>query len=257
MELTGKVIVVTGAARGIGRALCHRFHREQPAALVVSDIDAESAEATARSVGGLAVPADVGIEQDVVDLVGTALEEFGRIDLFCSNAGISGDGDVTADDDVWRRCWQVNVMAHVYAARAVIPHMVERGGGYLLQTVSAAALLTAPKAAAYTASKHAALALAESLAVDHAADGVKVSALCPGAVNTPLLMEDIDSTTRQALLYVSRLVEPADVAEVAVAGIQQERFLLLSHPEAAEQYRKRAADPERWLSSLRRVLAGD
>lgn len=257
MELADKVVVVTGAGHGIGQALCQRFGREGLAGLVASDVDAESAATTAGSAGGIAVQADVGVERDVQRLVRTAWETFGRIDLFCSNAGVGGDGGVEADDEVWRHCWQVNVMGHVYAARAVIPRMAEQGGGYLLQTVSAAALLTGPGATPYTASKHAALALAESLAIDHAKDGITVSALCPGAVNTRLLMENIDAPTRAALLSVTRLVEPEDVAAAAVAGIQEERFLILSHPETAEQFRNRAHDPDRWLRGVRRALNAD
>ncbi len=254
MELAGKVVVVTGGGRGIGRAMCQQFAAEGLAGLVVADLDADATHDTAAQCGGVAAHADVGVERDVVELVQTAVDAFGRIDLFCSNAGVGGDGGVEVADEVWQRCWQINVMAHVYAARAVIPLMVAQGGGYLLQTVSAAGLLAAPMAMPYGAAKHAALALAESIAITYGGQGIKVSALCPGAVDTVLLMEQLDGRTRNAMLAVSPLRQPAEVAEAALAGIEQERFLILSHPEIAAQYRNRATDTDRWLNGVRRTL---
>lgn len=255
MDAAGKVVVVTGGGRGIGRALARRLAREGLAGLVVGDLDIESARATADLCGGDAALTDVAVEQDVVDLVALCMKRFGRVDLFCSNAGTGGDGGIEALDTVWDRCWRVNVMAHVYAARAVIPVMLANGSGYLLNTVSAAGLLTAPLATPYGVSKHAALAFAESLAISYGSRGVTVSALCPGAVDTALLMEEVDPRTREAMLAVTEVQSAEQVAETAVSGIADERFLILTHPETAKQYQQRALDTDRWIRAAQRVMA--
>ena len=253
MDLSGKHVVVTGGANGIGRALCERFSKEG-ARVTVADLDVTAAEAVAASFGGTAHRSDVAIETDVIDLVETAEADQGPIDLFCSNAGVGGDGGVEAPDEVWHRNWAVNVMAHVYAARILIPRMTARGGGYLLQTVSAAGILTSPGAAPYAAAKHAAIGLAEFISITYGGQGIKVSCLCPQAVNTRLLMEQSDPTVMRAMLAVADLIEPADVAAAVVTGLAREDFYIFPHPEAHEYYVRRASDPDRWLRGMRRFL---
>src|SRR3954454_3266202 len=191
MELAGKHVIVTGGASGIGAALCERFAAEGARGVVVADRDADGAVAVAARIGAqaLAASVDVGVEADVQQLVERATDAFGPVDLFCSNAGILVNGGLEASNDDWQRIWQVNVMAHVYAARAVVPAMLARGEGYLLQTVSAAGLLTSLGTAPYAVTKHGALGLAEWLAITHGDAGLKVSCLCPQGVRTGMLAQ--------------------------------------------------------------------
>ena len=251
MKLSGAVIVVTGGGNGIGRALCRRFAREQPAAIVVADIDAAAAQSVATEIGGHAVAADVSRESDVARLVTTARASHGRIDLFCSNAGIAVHGGLETSNDQWQRCWDVNVMAHVYAARAVVPIMLAQSGGYLLQTVSAAGLLTHPHSATYAATKSAALAFAEWLSIQYGSRGIGVSALCPQGVKTDMLKRAEESTGR---FLADGALEPEQVADDVVRGIDDERFLILPHPEVAEYVRRKAGDRDRWLRGMRRLV---
>jgi len=252
MKLKDKVAVITGGAQGIGRALCRRFAAEGARAVVVSDVDGEGAAQVAREIGGLAVAADVGIEADVARLVRQAEEAFGAIDLFCSNAGIGWPpGGVELANDVWQRFWDVNLAAHLYAARAVLPGMLARGSGYLLQTVSAAGLLTQVGSAPYAVTKHAALALAEWLAITYGDAGIKVSCLCPMGVRTPMLA----AAGAAGKFLQEGALEPEAVAEAAVAGLEAERFLILPHPEVAEYFRRKAEDYDRWLRGMRRLQA--
>jgi NAD(P)-dependent dehydrogenase (short-subunit alcohol dehydrogenase family) len=250
MQLADKVIVVTGGASGIGAALCRRFAAEGPRGLVVADRDAEGALRVAEEVGGLAVAVDVADEAAVVRLVERATEHYGPIDLFCSNAGIATSGGVEAPDADWQRIWQVNLMAHVYAARAVLPGMLERGGGYLLQTASAAGLLTQLGSAPYAVTKHAAVALAEWLAVTHGAAGIKVSCLCPLGVQTEMLRQ---ATGGVGEMLRAGAMTPEAVAEAVVAGLAEERFLILPHPEVAEFFGNKAGDYDRWIRGMRRL----
>jgi NAD(P)-dependent dehydrogenase (short-subunit alcohol dehydrogenase family) len=254
MNLTGKVIVVTGGGNGIGRALCRRFAAEKAKAIVVADMNAATAAAVAAEIGGTAITADVSREADVVRLVTQTIAAHGGIDLFCSNAGIAVNGDEHTPDAEWARCWDVNVMAHVYAARAVVPHMLERGGGYLLQTVSAAGLLTHPQSATYAVTKHASLAFAEWLSMTYGDRGIKVSALCPQGVRTDMLRRAEAEGTKRSFLLDSAL-EPEQVAEDVVKGLEAERFLILPHGEVAEFVRRRAADHDRWLKGMRRLAS--
>jgi NAD(P)-dependent dehydrogenase (short-subunit alcohol dehydrogenase family) len=255
MELGGKVAVVTGGGSGIGRALCVRFAAEGARAVVVSDIDGDAAAKVADEVGGLAVRTDVAEEADVQALVAQAEEAYGPIDLFCSNAGIGGGGGVEVPDADWQRIWEINLMAHVYAARAVVPGMVARGEGYLLNTASAAGLLANLGNAPYTVTKHAAVALAEWLAITYGDQGIKVSCLCPQGVRTPMLMGglELDDPSAAMVLASGGIIEPEDLAEVVVAGLREERFLILPHPEVAEFYRRKADDPDRWIRGMRRI----
>ena len=193
-------------------------------------------------------------EADVVRLVKQTIAEHGAIDLFCSNAGIAVNGDEHTPDAEWARCWDVNVMAHVYAARAVIPHMLERGGGYLLQTVSAAGLLTHPQSATYAVTKHASLAFAEWLSMTYGDRGITVSALCPQGVRTDMLRRAEAEGTRRSFLLDSAL-EPEQVADDVVKGLEAERFLILPHGEVAEYVRRKANDHDRWLRGMRRLAS--
>lgn len=251
MELKGKVVVVTGAARGIGRALVERFAADDPKALIAADIDGPGAEATAHEVGGDAVHCDMSKEADVERLVKEVERSHGRIDLFCSNAGIAVGGGPEASDREWQRIWDVNVMAHVYVARHALPGMLARGDGYLLGTVSAAGLVNHVFAAPYGVTKAAALSLFEWLAIAHADQGIRVSCLCPQGVKTEMLGAELRQLGVDFLS--AGAMEPADVAEAVVQGIAAERFLILPHPEIAEFFRRKADNYDRWLRGMRRL----
>ena len=251
MKLQDRVAVVTGGGNGIGRALCRRFAAEGARGVVVADLDADAAREVAREIGGLAVETDVRREADLERLAAQASEAYGPIDLFCSNAGIFLEGGVESSDADWERIWAVNVRAHIYAARAVLPAMLARGQGYLLQTASAAGLLTQIGSAPYAVTKHAAVALAEWLAVTHGDAGIRVSCLCPQGVRTKMLMGGDLSSTGNFLYEGS--VSPEEVAEAVVRGIGEERFLILPHPEVAEYFRRKASDYDRWLNGMRRL----
>jgi NAD(P)-dependent dehydrogenase (short-subunit alcohol dehydrogenase family) len=250
--LTDKVIVVTGGATGIGRALCRRFAQETPRAIVVADIDAAGAQAVAAEVRGESFAADVSRESDITRLVSTVTERHGAIDLFCSNAGIIVEGGEETPDAAWQSIWGVNVMAHVYAARAVVPGMLARGQGYLLQTVSAAGLLSQIGSAPYAVTKHAALAFAEWLSITYGDRGIKVSAICPQGVLTDMLLRPRPGG--ESFLKATA-VTAEHVAECAVAGVADERFLILPHPEVSEYFQRKATDYDRWLRGMRRLQA--
>ena len=253
MRVAEKVVVVTGGGNGIGRALCRRFAAEGAKAIVVADMNPSTARQVAEEIGGTAIACDVAREADVARLVKETIAAHGGIDLFCSNAGIAVNGDEHTPDAEWARCWDVNVMAHVYAARAVIPHMLERGAGYLLQTVSAAGLLTHPQSATYAVTKHASLAFAEWLSMTYGDRGITVSALCPQGVKTDMLRRAEAEATRRSFLLDSA-IEPEQVAGDVVKGLAAERFLILPHGEVAEYVRRRATDHDRWLRGMRRLL---
>jgi NAD(P)-dependent dehydrogenase (short-subunit alcohol dehydrogenase family) len=259
MQVRGKVIVVTGAGGGIGGALAGRFADEGAAGIIVSDVDGVAAGRTADTIGerAIAVRADVTDPAQVADLVKAAEAEFGPVDLFCSNAGIATGIGIEAPLDVWTASWSVNVMAHAHAANAVLPSMLARGEGYLLQTVSAAGLLTCPGDAPYTATKHAALGLAEWLAMTYGPAGIRVSALCPMGVRTNMLMPGIEAghTSALAVAASGRIIEPAEVADAVITGLADERFLILPHPDVADMYARKAAAPDKWLGGMRHVYA--
>jgi NAD(P)-dependent dehydrogenase (short-subunit alcohol dehydrogenase family) len=249
MRLAGKVAVVTGGGNGIGRALCRRFALEGAKAVVVADVNGVTAAQVADEIGGTAITCDVAREADVVALVAQTIARHQAIDLFCSNAGIAVNGGEQTPDAEWARCWDVNVMAHVYAARAVIPHMLERGGGYLLQTASAAGLLTQLGSAPYSVTKHAALALAEWLAITYGDAGLRVSVLAPQAVRTAMTAGVVDG----GVAGVDGMLEPDQVADAVIDGLDAESFLILPHPEVLEYFRRKASDYERWLNGMRRL----
>jgi NAD(P)-dependent dehydrogenase (short-subunit alcohol dehydrogenase family) len=255
VELADRHIVVTGAGSGIGRALAIRFADERPRAVVCADLDCDAALETAASIGGLGLQVDVSSPDEIRSLVSRAREENGPIDLFCSNAGIGGPlGGAEAPDDEWQRTWEVNVMAHVWAARELVPEMAERGEGYLLSTSSAAGLLSQVSAMAYTATKHAAVAVAEWISINYGDAGVKVSCLCPQGVRTPMLDVALDDTPGGAALRGAGVIEPDEVAERVVEGIREERFLILPHPEVADFIALKGGNPERWLAGMRKIV---
>jgi NAD(P)-dependent dehydrogenase (short-subunit alcohol dehydrogenase family) len=256
VELADRHIVVTGAARGIGRALVERFAEEGPKAIVCADLDSDALQATAESVGGRAIPTDVSRPDQIRDLVSRAREANGPIDLFVSNAGIAGPlGGPEAPDDEFQRTWEINVMAHVWAARELIPEMVERGEGYLLSTASAAGVLSQVSALAYSATKHAAVAVAEWISINYADSGIKVSCLCPQGVRTPMLEQATgDDTAGAAALRAAGVIEPSEVAEAVVDAIREERFFVLPHPEVADFMALKGGNPERWLAGMRKIV---
>ena len=250
MKLKDKVAVVTGGANGIGRALCERFAAEGARGIVIADLDVERAENLAKELGGLAIKTNVAVEADIANLVQRTTEAYGAIDLFCSNAGIGSPGGADEPNEIWQRIWEVNVMAHIYAARHVLPGMLARGEGYILATASAAGLLTQIGSAPYSVTKHAAVAFAEWLAITHGDAGIKVSCLCPQGVNTDLLRS---SAGGPGEFLRANALEPSDVADAVVKTIEEERFLVLPHPEVAEYFSRKATDYDRWLRGMRRL----
>jgi NAD(P)-dependent dehydrogenase (short-subunit alcohol dehydrogenase family) len=247
--VTGAGVVVTGGGSGIGAALCRRFAAEG-ARVVVNDLNAEAAAAVAASAGGTAIVGDAASEDGVAALISAARAELGEIDLFCANAGIAMIGGPDAPEADWDASWQVNVMAHVRAARLLLGPWLERGSGHLICTVSAAGLLTVPGSAPYAVTKHGALAFAEWLAVTYAHRGVTVQAICPLGVRTPML-DHADART-EALLGESA-IQPEAVADAVLDGIADGRFLILPHPEVAGMYAGRAAETDRWLRGMSKV----
>jgi NAD(P)-dependent dehydrogenase (short-subunit alcohol dehydrogenase family) len=256
MDLADRICVVTGGASGIGRGLCVRFAEEGARHVVAVDRDADGALATAALAGdrGTAYTADVTVEADIQAVIERTENELGRIDLFASNAGtLSGQG-IEAPDETWQQLWLVNVMSHVFAARTLVPRMIERGGGYLLNTASAAGLLTQPGDAVYSVTKHAAVALAEWLAITYGDQGLKVSCLCPMAVATAMLGLG-EGTEFADAAAVQGVLTPEQVADTVVEGLREERFLILPHGEVATFEQRRASDRDRWLAGMRRLMA--
>jgi len=250
MEIQDRVVVVTGGGGGIGGALSRRFAAEGAERVVVCDIDPQAAERVAAEIGGTAVRADVTVESDVAQLVAGTLEAHGRIDIYCSNAGIAFGGGPDASDQAWRQSWDVHLMAHVYAARALLPRMRERGQGYIVGTISAAALLNHILAAPYAVTKAAGLSFFEWMAIAYHDEGIRVSALCPQGVRTAMLAQESERN-----FLTAGALEPEQVAEAVVEAIRDERFLILPHPEVAEFFRRKAADYDRWLRGMRRLRA--
>jgi NAD(P)-dependent dehydrogenase (short-subunit alcohol dehydrogenase family) len=256
MQVTGKVVVVTGGANGIGQALCETFHRAGAAKVIVADLDGERARTVAASVGGAAFQCDVGQEKDIAHVISETERQFGPIALFCSNAGIGGGFDPLsvnaggASDEPWARSWAIHVMAHVYAARHLIPLMKERGGGYFLNTVSAAGLLSQVGSPAYSTTKHAAVGFAENLAISHRADGIKVSILCPQGVDTNML-KNIPKGPQSNDGNLS----PEQVAQDALEGIAAETFLILPHKQVIDYMRKKTENYDRWIGGMAKIQA--
>jgi len=253
VEVADRVVVVTGAARGIGRALSRRFAGAGAEAVIVADTDTKGAQTVAREIGGSAITCDVSHEDEVALLVEKVLSAHGRIDIFCSNAGIAVAGGPEAATADWQRIWDVNLMSHVFVARHVVPGMLDRKEGYILGTVSAAGLLNHVFAAPYGVTKAAALSFFEWLAIAHGDDGIRVSCLCPQGVKTDMLAAE-----RRVLgtnFLTAGALEPEQVAEVVIEGIKSEKFLILPHPEVAEYFNRKAQDYDRWLRGMRRLRA--
>ncbi|MEM9037965.1 MAG: SDR family oxidoreductase [Actinomycetota bacterium] len=251
MELRDRIVVVTGGGHGIGRALCERFAAEGAAHVAVADLDDAAAAKVAAAVGGSAHTVDVGDEESVLALVRDVESSAGPIDLFCSNAGIAIEGGVEVAVDDWQRIWDINVMAHINAAKALVPLMVERGSGYFLNTASAAGLLAQIGSAPYSVTKHAAVAFAEWLSITHGDEGIGVSVLCPQAVRTNMTA----GMENGGVAGVDGMIEPSDVAQTVIEALADERFWVLPHPEVAEYVQRKAADVDRWLAGMRRLQA--
>ena len=252
MQVGGCVIVVTGGGNGIGAALCRRFADEGAKSVIVADRDGPAAARVASEIGGTSAHIDVSNEKAMFDLVAGVENTYGQIDLFCSNAGIGEAGGIELPAATWQQSWEVNVMAHVYAARAALPNMLARGRGYLLQTVSAAGLLTNLGAGPYSVTKHAALGLAEWLSVTYGAQGITVSCLCPQFVDTDLLSSLAPEEKTRAWAQ-SGMLRPDDIAKAVVAGLAAETFLILPHGEVIEYFRRKAKNYDGWLTGMRRL----
>ena len=248
MLVKDRIVVVTGAASGIGRALAQRFAAEGAKLVVCSDRNGEGVRAVAEEVGGIAFETDVSKEADILHMIETVEAEQGPIDLFCSNAGIGIGGGAEAPDEAWQRIWDINVMAHVWAARHMVPRMAARGEGYLVNTASAAGLLSQIGSAPYAVTKHAAVGLAEWLAITHGDKGIRVSVLAPQAVRTAMTAGNPDGVAS-----VDGMIEPEAVAEACIRAIEAEDFLILPHPEVLEYMRRKTGDYNRWIGGMRKL----
>jgi len=250
MEIKGKVAIVTGGASGIGAGLARKMAAEGARGVVVADINLERAQDVAQGIGALAVRCDVSDEREIQALVRTTRERFGQVDIYCSNAGILGGlGGFELEDALWDKMWQVHGMAHVWAARAVVPEMVARGEGYFVVTASAAGLLNIVETAPYGVTKHAALAFAEWLRIAYGRRGVRVSCLCPQAVQTDMISGSGGSAGQDGILT------PEQVAAEVVAVMRDEKFLVLPHPEVAKYFLAKAQDYDRWLGGMQKLHA--
>jgi len=248
MQISGKVIAVTGGANGIGRAMARRFAKEGAAHIAIADLNGAGAAAVAKEIGGSSMRVDVRHESELVDFIAATERDHGPIDLFCSNAGIGVGRGLETPDPVWQTIWEVNLMAHVYAARHLVPRMIQRGGGYLLNTASAAGLLSQIGSVTYTVTKHAAVSLAEWIALTHRHEGIKVSVLCPQAVRT-----DMIAGNEGDVASVDGIMEPEQVADAVVKGLEAEKFLILPHTEVADYVLRKATDRDRWIGGMNRL----
>ena len=250
MKIAGKSVVVTGGASGIGLALARRFRAEGARGIALADLQEDALLDAAGEIDALAVPCDVADEADIKRLVAAAEDAFGPIDVFVSNAGIARMGGVDAPDEEWRQNWDIHVMAHVYAARAVAPKMAARGSGYLVNTASAAGLLSHVESATYSVTKHAAVAFAEWLSIAYGDRGVRVSVLCPQAVRTAML-----TGRDEGVASLDGVLEPEQVADSVIAAMEREEFLILPHAEVQGYVERKASDRERWLRGMRKLRA--
>jgi NAD(P)-dependent dehydrogenase (short-subunit alcohol dehydrogenase family) len=249
MQIKDKVAVVTGAGSGIGRAMAKRFIKEGARQVVIADLHAEPLNELAESIGARAIITDVADEQAVINLIRTTEQDYGQIDLLCNNAGIGvGGGPETPNDD-WQRIWEINVMAHIYATRAALPDMLRRGDGYILNTASAAGLLTQIGSAPYAVTKHAAVAYAEWLAVTYGGRGIKVSALCPQAVNTAMTA----NIEGGGVAGVDGMMEPEELCDSVIETLAAETFLVLPHKEVLTYMQRKTTDYDRWIKGMQRL----
>ncbi len=250
MDIKDKVAVITGAASGIGRAMARRFKAEGARHVVIADLNEEGLKEVAEEIGAISVPTDVSDEHAVINLIKVAEDQCGQIDLLCSNAGIGAPGGVEADNEAWQRIWDINLMAHVYAARAALPAMIARGDGYLLNTASAAGLLTQVGSAPYAVTKHAAVALAEWLSITHGHQGIKVSVLCPQAVRTAMTRN-----SDGGVAGIDGMIEPEELCDSVMEALEKETFLVLPHPQVLTYMQRKTSDYDRWLNGMRRLQA--
>lgn len=258
MDLRGKVVVITGGAGGIGMALAKRFHDEGVASVVIADLYGDRVAAVAAELGARVrgVECDVSSAASVHRLIADVLSRDGAVDLYCSNAGVGSASDINAPIDVWQRAWDVNVMATVYACQALLPVWKKRQEGALLVTASAAGLLASLGDAAYTVTKHAAVGLAEWLAMTYGAAGLRVWCLCPQGVRTPMVFgEEAVGTLAAAQVRRFGVIEPGAVADAVIEGLRSDRFFIFPHPELADYYRGKANDEDRWLRAMQRLQA--
>lgn len=251
MELKDKIIVVTGAASGIGRAMAIRFKAEGAKQVVAVDINIDGAEATAELIGGVAMSADVSKEEDIQRVIEATEETIGPIDLFCSNAGVGMAESINSANKEWQMSWDINVMSHVYASRHLLPRMISRGGGYFLNTSSAAGLLNQIGGAAYGVTKHAAVGFGEWLAIHHQHQGIKVSMLCPQAVRTPMTDNDNDATAAAAS---NGMIEPEELCDTVVEGLRSETFMILPHPVVLDYMRNKTNNYDRWIGGMNKLM---
>jgi NAD(P)-dependent dehydrogenase (short-subunit alcohol dehydrogenase family) len=249
MRVKDKVTIVTGGSNGIGAALCRRFAREGARAVVVTDIDMQGAQALAEEIDGLAVRCNVALEEDVIQLVRQVEATCGPIDLYCSNAGIIIQGLVEVSNADWQRVWEINVMSHVYAARSVLPGMLQRGSGGFIITASAAGLLNQIDSTSYTATKHAAVGLAENLAINYGDRGIQVSVICPMAVRSLM------TRNGGGIAALDGMLEAGQVAEDLIAALDKGQFMVLPHPQVKDYLQHKAADYERWIQGMQRLRA--
>ena len=258
MNLHNKIAVVTGAGSGIGRALVEKFVSEGARAVVAVDINAANVQQTAEDNGCIAMTADVSRDEDIKRVIEDTENNIGPIDLFCSNAGVGMGFNEQSPDREWQTSWEINVMSHVYAARHLVPRMTERGGGYFLNTASAAGLLNQIGAAAYGVSKHAAVGFGEWLALTYAHQGIKVSMLCPQAVRTGMTPseENGDDTPGASAAKAAAgdgLMEPEELADIVIEGLERESFLILTHLEVETYMQRKTADYDRWIKGMNRL----
>ena len=249
MKVENKRVVITGSANGIGSSLSRIFRDRNVESMLLVDLDESNNLELANEVGGIPYKADVGNEDDIINLIEFAKQEMGGIDIFCSNAGISGAGGLlsTSNDD-WSNIWNVNVMSHIHAAKHSLPIMLEQGSGYFMNTASAAGLLTQLGAAGYSVTKSAAVSFAEWLKITYGERGIGVSCLCPQGVRTPMV-EDAPEIVG-SLVSIDGLLEPDEVANEVIDCIEKDQFLITPHPEVLEYMKIKASDPDRWINGM-------
>ena len=248
MEVRDKVVVVTGAANGIGRALAKRFSEEGAGKIIIADLDEQGLKRVETETGAESFKTNVASEADIKQLINSCERKYGGIDLLCNNAGIGVNGGPEVPNEEWQKIWEINVMAHVYAARAAIPGMLRRGSGYILNTASAAGLLSQIGSAPYAVTKHADVSFAEWLAITYGDRGLKVSVLCPQAVRTAMTADDPDGVAS-----VDGMIEPEQVSEAVVTTLKNESFLVLPHPKVLDYIQRKSGDYDRWIEGMKKL----